>query len=410
MKIAEINMISYGSTGKIMQNIAECARQEGHEVKTYSTNVFNIKYKKNPPAEKGHKYYGTYLENGVHYILGSFFGNNGKYSTLGTMQLIRDLKKFKPDVIHLHNLHSFCISLPMLFKYIEKNNIRVIWTLHDCWAFTGHCPHFIVAKCDKWKSGCYCCPQLDFYPKSRKDNTKNSYEMKKTLFNKPKDMTIVTPSKWLSELCKESFLKNYPVKVINNGIDLSIFKPGESSFREKYNLQNKNIVLGVSFGWGERKGLDVFIELSKRLPENYRIVLVGTDSLTDEKLPENIISIHRTQNQKELAEIYSAADIFANPTREEVFGLVNAEALACGTPVLTFNTGGSPEVIDENCGTVVPCDDIDALEKEIIRIVETKPYSQEDCVLRAKNFDMNDKFKEYIELYENSSYSTECTL
>ena len=214
-------------------------------------------------------------------------------------------------------------------------------------------------------------------------------------------MTIVTPSEWLASLVKESYLKDYPVKVINNGIDLNIFKPTESDFIKKYALENKYIVLGVAFGWGRRKGLDVFIELAKRLDEEkYKIVLAGTDDNVDKLLPDNIISIHRTQNQTELAEIYTAADVFANPTREENYPTVNMEALACGTPVVTFNTGGSPEMLDETCGAAVAKDDNDAMYNEIIRICEKKPYSMEACIKKAKGFDKNEKFGEYIRLYE----------
>lgn len=213
-------------------------------------------------------------------------------------------------------------------------------------------------------------------------------------------MTIVTPSKWLAGLVKESYLKDYPVKVINNGIDLNIFKPTESDFRKKYGLENKYIVLGVAFGWGKRKGLDVFCELAKRLDsEKYQIVLVGTDDGIDELLPNNIISIHRTQNQTQLAEIYTAADVFANPTREENYPTVNMESIACGTPLVTFNTGGSPEIIDETCGTAVPKDDINAMCNEIIRVCETQPYSKVSCLKKAKGFNKNEKFEQYARLY-----------
>ena len=165
-------------------------------------------------------------------------------------------------------------------------------------------------------------------------------------------------------------------------------------------LQNKKIVLGVAFDWGMRKGLDVFIELSKRLPESYKIVLVGTNDLIDQSLPKNILSIHRTQNVQELAEIYAAADVFVNPTREEAFGLVNIESLACGTPGITFRTGGSPECYDDCCGIVVDKDDINALEREIVRVCETKPYDESSCMEFAKQFNMYDRYQEYIDLYK----------
>lgn len=330
---------------------------------------------------------------------------------IGTAKLISKLKGIKPNIVHLHNLHNCYINLPMLFDYIKKSKINVVWTLHDCWGFTGLCSHFTILNCIKWKTGCFECPNKKGYPPAAFDKTKTMWKLKRKWFTGVENMTIVTPSKWLADLVKQSYLKDYPVKVINNGIDLDIFKPTQSNFREKHNLKDKFIVLGVAFGWGKRKGLDVFVELSKRLDSNkYQIVLVGTDNNIDAQLPSNIISIHRTQNQVELAEIYTAADVFANPTREENYPTVNMESIACGTPVLTFRTGGSPESLDENTGLVINCNDIDAMEKEIIRICETKPYSVEDCLKRAKRFDMNDKYKEYIELYEDSTHSTKCTL
>lgn len=216
-------------------------------------------------------------------------------------------------------------------------------------------------------------------------------------------MTIITPSQWLADLVKQSFLKEYPVKVIHNGIDLSVFKPTPSDFREKHQIgEKKKILLGVAFGWGARKGLDISIELSKRLdPEKYQIVLVGTDAQVDKQLPSNIISVHRTQNQKELAEIYTAADVFVNPTREDNYPTVNMEAIACGTPVITFQTGGSPEMIDEKTGMAVDAGDISRLEEEIERICNEMPYSREDCLKRAKQFDAQICFERYVELMEN---------
>ena len=213
-------------------------------------------------------------------------------------------------------------------------------------------------------------------------------------------MTLVTPSHWLGELAKQSFLGEYPVQVIHNGIDLSIFSPRSNDFRKKYSCENKFILLGVAFDWGKKKGLDVVIELSKRLNESYQIVLVGTNDRVDTQLPKNIISIHRTQNQMELAEIYTSADLFINPTREETYPTVNMESIACGTPVLTFRTGGSPEILNDKTGYVVDCDDIDAMEQEIMRISTMRPYIESACLEHAKTFDMQNCFKEYVKLYE----------
>ena len=260
-----------------------------------------------------------------------------------------------------------------------------------------------MTKCDRWTTGCHDCPYpKKSYPQSYIDTTRMMWKLKKKWFTGIKNCMLVTPSQWLADMVKQSYLRDYPVMVINNGIDLSIFKPTESDFRNRYGLADKKVVLGVAFGWGARKGLDVFIELSRRLPENYRIALVGTDDRIDAMLPANIISIHRTQNQTELAEIYTAVDVFANPTREDTYPTVNMEALACGTPVITFRTGGSPEILDETCGSVVPCDDIDAMEMEIRRICEEKPYSKESCLVRAQLYDMNKRFNDYVQIYKES--------
>lgn len=411
MRIAQLNMVHYGSTGKIMLQIAETARSSGHEVLTCSTVPFGIGGRLALPEIREHYIWGSFFENGIHYALGSCLGRNGLFSTLGTLRLIRRLKKFKPDVINLHNLHSYCINIPMLFRYIKKNGIRTVWTLHDCWSFTGQCPNFNMIGCEKWKAGCHHCPQLSVYPKARIDNSRRMWRLKKRWFTGVESMTLVTPSHWLAELVKESFLKDYPIRVINNGIDLSVFKPSESDFREKYGIGSKKIILGIAFGFGERKGLDVFIKLAKGLDSSkYQIVLVGTDENTDTFLPDNIISIHKTQNQTELAEIYTAADVLANPTREDNYPTVNMEALACGTPVVTFNTGGSPEIPNNTCGSVVPRDDIDAFEKELIRVCDEAPFSKEACLKRAEDFDMYKKFREYVDLYEDSSYSGERTV
>lgn len=397
MKIVEINTVDYGSTGKIMFLIAQRAKREKDEVWTFSVAPKRIRKK-----QEGHKYYATYFEYAIHYVLGKFTGGNGLFSVMPTLRLIKKLKTTCPNVVHLHNLHGFCINLPILFWYLKKTNVQVVWTLHDCWAFTGHCAHYLSATCDKWKTGCRNCPIYKGYPESIFDNSKWMWKAKKKWFTGLKNMVIVTPSKWLASQVHESFLKEYPIKVLNNGIDLRVFVPTTNKEKGKYGIPcGQKVILGVAFEWGYKKGLDAFLKLANLLDESYQIVLVGTNNKIDAQLPKNILSIHRTQDQKELADIYSAADVFVNPTREETFPTVNMEALACGTPVITFNTGGSPEIIDETCGIVVPCDDIPALEKAIYHVVEDKPFTAEACRKRAEQFDMHDKFAEYVKLYHD---------
>lgn len=391
MKIVQINSVfGKGSTGKICLGIAELLENEGLDnFVLYSgngvENPLGIKY-------VDHKFTRlTALKSRI-------FGNFGFNSKKETKLLLEMLEELSPTLVHIHNIHSHDCHFDMLLSYLKERHIKTVWTFHDCWCFTGYCTYFDMARCDKWKSTCGKCPQ------KRKfsflfDKSAELFMRKKASFA-GLDLTIVTPSKWLSDRVKESFLSHVPVQVIYNGIDLSMFTPIDKPMNSIKKSNDDKIVLGVADVWNARKGLDVFVKLAEKLPRQYKIVLVGTDKTVDKQLPKNVISIHRTHDQKELAEIYSVADVFVNPTREEVLGLTNIEANACGTPVITFRSGGSPECIDETCGSVVDCDDIASLEKEIIRICETHPYSKEACVKHAKTFDQNERFMEYVELYK----------
>ncbi len=395
MKILEINQVNFGSTGHIMLQIADLATKKGHEV------ICSFYARRNKDKDKNCIYIGNKISHNIHKKLYRKTGNNGCYSKISTWNFLRKVKKFDPDLIHIHNLHNCYINLPMLFDYIKKNNKKVVWTLHDCWSFTGQCPYFTAVGCEKWKTGCHDCEQINRYPSCSVDRTDKMWKLKKEWFTGVQNLTIVTPSQWLADLAKQSFLKDYPVKVINNGINLDVFKPTESDFRTKHNLEDKKIILGVASVWEVRKGLDVFIELSKRLDDRYKIVLVGTNDEVDKKLPEGIISIHRTSNQKELAELYTAADVFFIPTREDNFPTVNMESLACGTPVLTFNTGGSPEMVDEATGVVLMNEDIASVEQAVISMCESGKYTKEACTERAKQYDSGLKYNEYLSLFEN---------
>lgn len=397
MKVFEINSVSYGSTGRIMFQIANAVQSAGGIAYTASSYT----------KPRGEQFPDTYYRIGgaigktVHIILAKLTGRHGCYSHYATLKLIRKIKKVQPDVIHLHNIHGWYLNWKMLFGYLKRAGIPVVWTLHDCWSFTGHCPYFIAIGCDKWKLGCDDCPLYKIYPGCFFDDSKKQYALKKQCFTDVPNMTIVTPSQWLADLVKESYLKDYKTVVINNGIDLTKFKPVASGFRKQHGLENKVILLGVAFDWSSRKGIDVFKRLAEELPEDYAIVLVGVSDAVAKDLPNRVIPIGCMQSQEELAEIYSAADVFVNPTREDNFPTVNMEALACGTPVITFDTGGSPEIIDETCGIVVPCDDIPALEKAIYHVVEDQPFTAEACRKRAERFDMQDKFAEYVRLYHD---------
>ena len=397
MKILQINTVcGVGSTGKIAAALLQLLKKKGHEGRI----AYGVGEAKS--AEPGEVYrivsrQGYYAHN----LLSRLTGREGRFSAAATKKLVADIRAFDPDVIHLHNLHGHYLHYEVLFRYLAEAGKPVVWTLHDCWAMTGHCTHFMAVGCEKWKTGCDSCTQLRAYPACyTRGDVPGNYRKKKTVFTSLPDLTLVTPSRWLADAAKASFLGRYPVRVIHNGIDLSVFAPTDSGFRKKHRCEDKFVLLGVAFGWGTRKGLDVFVELAKRLDGRYKIVLVGTDDAVDKQLPDSILSIHRTQDQRELAELYTAADLLVNPTREDNFPTVNLEALACGTPVLTFRTGGSPEAIDESCGAVVACGDVDAMEAQIRRIEKERPFTAEACIRRAAAFDAGGRFEEYIRLYE----------
>lgn len=395
-KILQINTVPNGSTGKIMMGISKICNEDPVNYKCYSACSYDENRQKLCDFSIGFP-----KERFLHKSLAQVTGLSEIFSVVGTIHFVHQIKKLNPDLIQLHNIHGWYLNVPILFCYVKKNNIPVVWTLHDCWGITGRCPHFIISKCQKWKTGCFDCKyEKSNYPTTAVNNEKKMWELKKNWFVGLKNLTIITPSKWLANLVEESYLKNATVKVINNGIDLSVFRPYISDFRKQYSIEDRFIILGVAFGWDYRKGLDVFVDLAKRLDDKYKIVLVGTDEKIDSLLPKNIISIHRTDNQIELAQIYTAADVFVNPTREDNYPTVNMESLACGTPVITFNTGGSGEMISPLTGYVIENNDVDNLYNLIVKLKNNNCISSNECVDAAKQFDMSAKLGAYCDLYK----------
>lgn len=396
MKVLQINSVcGYGSTGRIATDLYKILEEQGHECL--------IAYGRGA-APKGINSIkiGTDFDNYMHVAKTRLFDLHGFASTKATKEFIKKAKEYNPDVIHLHNIHGYYINIELLFNYLKGVNKPIVWTLHDCWAFTGHCAHFDYIKCNKWENGCSNCPQKGRYPMSSlMDNSKSNYERKKALFNGVKNMTIVTPSKWLAGLVKQSFLKEHEVIVINNGIDLDVFSPKDRNiFRRKYSIEDKFLILGVASIWDARKGFEYLLELSKLINSDSKIVLVGLNNKQLKQLPQNIIGIKRTNNIEELAEIYSAADIYVNPTLEDTFPTTNLEALACGTPVFTFDTGGSVESIDNTCSLVVEKGNIQQLVNEIKQLKKGK-FKSCDCEHRGKSYDKYDRYTEYIELFKS---------
>ncbi len=395
MRIASINGGVFGSTGKIMFGIADVAEENGMETRCFSPITGPNRFE-----QPRHAYtkIGSYRGRQFSTLASRITGRIGGYSFIATKKLLKDLNDFKPDIIHLHNLHDSYVNLLQLFSYIKEHDIAVVWTLHDCWPFTGHCPYYSIAKCEKWKTECNHCPIYRQYPQSFFDNSKKMFRLKKKWFGGVRNMTLVTVSQWLGNEVKQSFLNQYPIKVINNGIDLNVFKYTESDFKEKYGISDKTMILGVAMPWSKRKGIGDFIELSKRLDANrYQIVLVGTDEECDKLLPSNIISIHRTQDQTELAKIYSAADVFVNPSREETMGLVTVEAIACGTPAITYDETAVPEKITRENGIVVKVGDINAMIEAIPKAIA---LDRSNIAQTVSGLNYGNKYQEYIDLYK----------
>lgn len=397
MKVLQINSVcGYGSTGRIVTDIYESLKEQGHD-------CFIAYGRGNASKGMSTIKIGTNVDNYVHLANTRLFGKHGFASVNATKEFLEKVKNYDPDVIHLHNIHGYYINIELLFNYLKEANKPVVWTLHDCWSFTGHCAYFEYADCKKWKEKCCNCPQKKAYPQSIFiDNSKYNYIKKKKIFNGVKNMIVITPSKWLAYLVNESFLKNYEVRVINNGIDLDVFRQKDRNiFRKKYNLEDKFLILGVANIWEERKGFQYFLELSNRIDNNSRIILIGLNDKQLKQLPQNVIGMKRTNNVEELVEIYSAADVYVNPTLEDNFPTTNLEALACGTPVITFDTGGSIECIDEKCGVVVPKGDKDKLF-QTLQILRKNNLEEMECINRSRLFDKNDRYKDYINLYRNA--------
>lgn len=395
--IIQINATcNWGSTGRIAEQIAQLAITKGWNC--YIVHGARYVNKTNQTAIQ----VGSRLDNIVHALKSKLFGGHGLGSKRSTEYLVAKLKEVHPDIVHLHNIHGYYINYPVLFNYLSKANIPVVWTLHDCWSMTGHCTHFDSMGCDRWKTGCYDCPQKKAqYGTILLNRAKRNYKLKKECFTSVNNLTVVTVSKWLGSIVQESYLKGSNIRVINNGIDLNVFRPVTTDLKRRLNIpEEKKILLGVASDWGVEKGLYEFVKISE--DPRYQVVIIG---LTDEQvkaLPSSIIAIQRTSNQQELVEYYSIADMLVNPTYNDSFPTVNIEALACGTPVVTYRTGGSPEILSSETGIVVERGDYDAL----VGAIETcskngKSFYSEACIKRAHvNYNKDERFMDYIKLYE----------
>lgn len=397
MRVLQLHTVcGFTSPGRIASDIDGILKEKGYE--SYITFGRGTPMNCDTPIRIGTKW-DTY----AHVVLTRIFDKHGLGSIRATRKFLGVVEALDPDIIHLHNIHGYYLNVELLFDYLKVADKPVVWTLHDCWPFTGHCTHFDYIGCNKWRTECFSCPQKNQYPASKLlDNSKGNFKRKKKAFTGIKNMTIVSPSKWLAGLVEDSFLGEYPVKVINNGIDLDLFKPTKGRFKKRYGLEDKFVILGVTNVWTDRKGLSYFTDLSGRLYNDEVIVLVGLTEKQRSSLPQQIIGIERTSSVEDLAEIYSDADVFVNLTLEDNFPTTNLEALACGTPVITFDTGGSGEPIDNECGYIAQQGSLDDV-LDFLRIVRKngKEFYEQNCVERTKsNYDKRDRFSEYISLYK----------
>jgi len=397
MKVLQINSVcGIRSTGRIATDIHQLLTDQGHE----SVIAYGQLDPKN--CDRTIKV-GNQKDINIHGVISRVFDRHGFGSKKATEDFLRRVEEYGPDLIHLHNIHGYYLHVGLLFDYIKNKKIPVVWTLHDCWSFTGHCAYFDFAGCSKWQSKCHNCPQKKSYPASLfLDQSRRNYQDKKEIFNGVKDLSFVTPSYWLRGLLKESYLSSYDAYVINNGIDLDTFKPRKSSFRKKHQLDESFVMLMVSSEWTNRKGLQYLVRFNETLKSNEKIVLVGLTEELKKSLPDSMVKITKTDNIEELAEIYASCDVLINPTLEDNFPTTNLEALACGTPVITFNTGGSPEAVDEETGKVIPQGDLSALREAVEEIKHLgKGHYEEKARARALDrYHRQDRYQDYIALYE----------
>lgn len=387
MKVLFINSVyGRGSTGRIVQQLGEALEARG--------DSYMVAYGRGDKTDDPHCYdignrAGVYLHAGLSRIT----DRTGFYSRRATKRLLDFVRLYDPDVIHLHNLHGYYLNIELLFDYLRREfQGKVVWTLHDCWAFTGHCVHFAYVGCDKWKNGCAQCPEKGRYPRSVFwDRSKQNYIEKRAALTGLKNITIVTPSQWLAEQVRLSFLGDYPCVVIHNGIDQEQFCPQDVKRDEK-------LLLNIADGLDDRKGYRDLVRLMQLLPKDYKLVMVGVQKRDFRKISSAITPVSRTNSVKELAQYYSRAAWFVNPTYEDNFPTVNIEALSCGTPVITYRSGGSPEIIDKTCGIAVEPGNIEAVAEYIVSNTMIPPTV---CTKRARQFNKHEQYRQYIQLYSD---------
>lgn len=397
MKVVQISIeVNNNSVGRIAEQIGEQILSHGGE--SYITYARTHKPSKSQVIKIGNKFDLYY-----HGLQTRLFDTHCQHSKKATKKLVKQIEKINPDIIHLHHIHGYFINMEILFAFLKEKKYPVVWTFHDCWSFTGHCAYFDTIECTKWKTICHDCELKTAYPGSYfLDRSSQNYELKKKLFTSVDNLTIVPVSSWLENLVGQSFLKNENTCVIKNGIDVNIFKPIEkNSILDQLKVGNRRIILGIASTWSETKGLTEFVELDKLIDHNkYCIVLVGLSKEQIDRVPKSILGLTKTENLDELVSYYNSAFVFVNPTKGDTYPTTNLEAIACGIPVITYNTGGSVEAVSDVTGFVTKEKSPQSILESILRLEDSKTVSKEKIrKFAVENFNKNVQFKKYIELY-----------
>jgi putative colanic acid biosynthesis glycosyltransferase len=391
MRIAQINSQLGGSTGTLMCLLSDAMRQEGIENRMFFT------FGKTTEADA--YCYSSAKEIKINALKSRISGRYGFQSQAATKRLLAMLEAYRPDLVHIHNIHGHDVDVSMLYEYLGKKNIPVVHTLHDCWEFTGYCPHYTYARCEKWKTGCHDCPLRKRYSWFV-DRSAQNYEAKKKAGALIPNLTLAMPSHWMEQQVRMSFLKDRNCVVIPNGIDTDVFHPCGREMKKELGIEDQKMVLAVAMSISSRKGSQDLVELAKLLPKDAVLVLVGLAEKERDLFPESVIVRPRTKNQGELAKYYSAADVLVNPTHEDNFPTVNLEAQACGTPVVTYEVGGSSESLTKETGVVVPENQIDLLCKAVLEAAEEKDQRMEACRQNIlQNYSRKLFTKRYLDLY-----------
>lgn len=398
--LVQINtVVNYTSTGRIAEGIGQTALAAGWR------SVIAFGRHPRPSASETINLCDP-LGTAAHVLFTRLADRHGLHSRRGTLRLIRELTNVAPDVVHLHNIHGYYLDYRLLFDYLRSTGCPVVWTLHDCWPFTGHCCYFDTVECTRWMSGCGHCPLTRTYPASFvADRSATNWAEKRTVFGNVSCLHFVTPSRWLQSQVSASFLGRHSCETIHNGVDLSTFQPrSDVVLRSRYGLNRPQLVLAVASDWGPRKGLDQIVALRPLLPrETFDIAVVGVTKKQASLLPEGIVPILRTESIHDLASLYAGATVFVNPTLADNFPTTNLEALACGTPVVTYDTGGSPEAIDDGTGAVVKKGDVASAAQAILRLASLdRDAMRTRCRDRAiAKFCLETQYKRYVSLYES---------